>query len=175
MNTDFQSDLFTFREANLADLEALVKLHVASWNATYPHYFPKPTPELRKKQWEKAYLDKEGNWFCYVVENSNGEIIGFATGNDFEHEDLPFKGQLNKIHFYQSYHRLGLGRKLVSHVVQRFLNEGIHSMILFADPENPNIRFYDALQGIRLPDKQGIFQGAFGWYDLQKLAELCNR
>jgi hypothetical protein len=30
-------------------------------------------------------------------------------------------------------------------------------MILFADPQNPNIRFYERLQGEKLLDKEGIF------------------
>ncbi len=157
---------FTIREAKEDDVTALVQVHVTSWNLTYPNYHPKPTPALRTAQWIKAFEEKEDNWFCYVVVNEEHTIIGFVTGNDFHDTDLPYKGQLNKIHFLKEYHRLGLGRLLVGYVVRRFLQQGIHSMILFADPENPNIRFYDVLKGERLLDKDGVFQGAFGWKDI---------
>lgn len=59
---------------------------------------------------------------------------------------------------------------LVGQVVKRFLNHRIYSMILFADPVNPAIKFYDRLGGERLLDKEGKFQGAYGWKDLQQLA-----
>ena len=160
---------FYIREAVPSDLPALVNIHVTSWNATYPYYHPKPTHSLREQQWKKAFELKEDNWFCYVVTKENGELVGFATGNDFNDEELPYKGQLNKIHFLKDYHRLGLGRKLVTVVVNHFLNNGIHSMILFADPGNTNIAFYDWLGGERILDKDGKFQGAFGWRDIMLL------
>jgi ribosomal protein S18 acetylase RimI-like enzyme len=164
---------FRSREARESDIPELVKVHVSSWNLTYPSYFPKPSPELRTSQWKKAFTEKENDWFCFVVETENGDIAGFATGNNFNDSSLPYKGQLNKIHFYKEYHRLGLGRRLVGHVVRRFLSAGIDSMILFADPENPNIRFYDVLQGQRITDKEGKFHGAFGWNNIRLLEELC--
>ena len=160
---------FTFREAREEDLPQLVELHVTSWNATYPNYFPKPSKDLRENQWRKSFKEKEDDWFCFVVLNDQKNIVGFAIGNNFNDPDLPYKGQLNKIHFFKEYQRLGLGRKLVAKVVERLLDRGITSMILFADPENPNIRFYDVLQGERILDKDGKFQGAFGWEDIRKI------
>jgi ribosomal protein S18 acetylase RimI-like enzyme len=174
MKSGIAEERFTIREAVESDLPELVHIHVTSWNATYPYYHPKPTPQLRESQWKKAFEEKADNWFCYVVVNENGKLVGFATGNDFYDVELPYRGQLNKIHFYKEYHRLGLGRKLVGYVVRRFLSAGINSMILFADPDNPNIKFYDVLNGERLFDKEGKFNGAFGWTDLNELAQLCR-
>jgi ribosomal protein S18 acetylase RimI-like enzyme len=160
---------FLIRPASVEDLHALVNVHVTSWNLTYPDYHPKPSVELRTKQWRKAFSEPEDNWFCYLAEIRGGEIAGFATGNDFHDEKLPFNGQLNKIHILKKYHRMGIGKKLVATVVKHFLQNGIHSMILFSDPQNPNIRFYDILDGERLPDERGVFQGAFGWKNIEKL------
>jgi ribosomal protein S18 acetylase RimI-like enzyme len=165
---------FTIREANVADIKVLVDIHVISWNATYPTYFPKPTHALREHQWKKAFEEKEDNWFCYVAEEKTAGVVGFATGNDFHDNELHYEGQLNKIHFLKEYQRLGLGRILVGKVVHRFLHKGFNSMILFADPENDNIKFYDVLGGKRLLDKDGKFQGAYGWNDLQSLLENCR-
>lgn len=166
--------IFQIREAQPSDLPSLVDIYVTSWNATYPYYHPKPTHALREQQWRKAFEFKEDNWFCYVVTKQNGELVGFATGNDFHDEELPYQGQLNKIHFLKDYQQLGLGRKLVATVVKRFLQQGISSMILFADPQNPNIAFYDTLGGEKILDKEGRFHGAYGWHDLDKLLDICN-
>jgi hypothetical protein len=46
-------------------------------------------------------------------------------------------------------------------------------MILFADPDNPAIQFYEMLQGKRLLNKEGEFEGAYGWNDLNMLAKRC--
>ncbi len=164
---------FIIREANIGDLTALVTIHIISFNATYPTYHPKPTQSLREFQWKKAFEEKQDNWFCYVAEKESGGIVGFATGHDFHYEELAYEGQLDKIHFLKEYQRVGLGRILVGHVVHNFLSKGFNSMILFADPDNPNIKFYDILGGQRLMDKDGNFQGAFGWKDLKALIEKC--
>jgi ribosomal protein S18 acetylase RimI-like enzyme len=163
---------FLIREARAADLQQLVHVHITSWNATYPNYHPKPTPEIRTWQWEKRFRDKEENWFCYLAEDEHGQVAGFATGNDFFNADLPYKGELNKIHFLKSYQRLGLGRLLVAKVAERFLETGIDSMILFADPQNSNVLFYDKLGGEKLLNEKGEFQGAYGWKDLRSLIKL---
>lgn len=165
---------FTIREAVPEDLPQLVQVHVTSWNATYPFYHPKPTPELRTHQWQKAFAHREENWFCFLAQKDDGTITGFATGNDFHHHSLPYKGQLNKIHFLKPYQRLGLGRLLVGKLTERFLRNGIDSMILFADPSNPNIRFYENLGGERLLDENAVFQGAYGWMDIKPLLERCR-
>ena len=166
--------LLLYGKLYLADLPALVSIHVTSWNLTYPEYEPKPSRQLREAQWSKAFELKEDNWFCYLAQKQDGEIAGFATGNNFSDPTLIYQGQLNKIHFLKSYQRIGLGRILVGEVVNRFLKQGITSMILFADPANPAIQFYEVLGGQRLLDKDGIFQGAYGWSDLQQLAERCK-
>jgi ribosomal protein S18 acetylase RimI-like enzyme len=165
---------FIIREAKFEDLPFLVSIHVTSWNATYPTYHPKPTYTLREYQWRKAFEEREDDWFCYVAQKQGGELAGFATCNDFQDEELSYEGQLNKIHFLKEYQRIGLGRVLVGSVVSHFIRKGLNSMILFSDPANPAIKFYDDLKGERLLDKEGIFCGAFGWKDLQQLADLCS-
>lgn len=160
---------FFIREATPADLDQLVHVHVTSWNATYPNYHPKPTPEIRAVQWRNRFNGEEANWFCYVAQHGGGEIAGFATGNDFYDANLPYKGVLDKIHFLKKYQRLGLGRILVSKVAERLLKREINSMILFADPGNPNILFYERLGGERLFDEKGVFRGGYGWKNIKPL------
>jgi GNAT superfamily N-acetyltransferase len=104
-----------------------------------------------------------------VVDNGAGTLVGFATGNRYQEGDLPYAGQLNKMYLLRHYQRLGLGRRLMSVMAQRFIDTGIHSMVLFAEAANPSIKFYDALGGQRLYDDHGKFHGAYGWSDLKVL------
>lgn len=46
---------------------------------------------------------------------------------------------------------------------------GIHSIILFADLGNPTIGFYDRLGGERLVDDRGQFGGGYAWRDVRTL------
>jgi RimJ/RimL family protein N-acetyltransferase len=68
----------TFREATPEDIPALAALHVAVWNETNPGVRHKPSLEMRESQWEDAFRDEESAWFCYVIENRQGELVGFA-------------------------------------------------------------------------------------------------
>ena len=164
----------TIREATAADIPALAELHVKTWNATYPEVQKKPTYEIRERQWRNAFEVTDGSWFCFVIENQSGELVGFAKGKPYDHSDLPnFAGELNKIYLLREYQRRGLGRRLVGHVARRFLSQGIASMVLFADPQNPSCRFYEALEAERLLDDAGNFHGGYGWRDLQSLASIC--
>jgi ribosomal protein S18 acetylase RimI-like enzyme len=162
------------REATAADIPALAELHVKTWNATYPDVQKKPTYEIRERQWREAFEVTDGSWFCLVIEDQSGELVGFAKGTPYDHRDLPdFAGQLSKIYLLREYQRRGLGRRLVGHVARRFLRQGITSMVLFAEPRNPSCRFYEALGAERLLDEAGNFHGGYGWRDLRSLASIC--
>ncbi|HZO88042.1 MAG TPA: GNAT family N-acetyltransferase [Chthonomonadaceae bacterium] len=165
---------FIIREAVASDIPALARLHVETWKATYPHVPNPPTYAIRERQWREAFAVTDGSWFCFVVEERDGQLIGFAKGVPYAHSDLPeFSGELSKIYLLGEYQRQGLGRRLVGHVVRRFLRQGITSMVLFADPGNPSCAFYEALGAERLLDKAGNFRGGYGWRDLRRLASLC--
>ncbi len=114
------------------------------------------------------------SWFCFVIENENHELIGFAKGVPYNHNDLSdFSGELNKIYLLRKYQRQGLGRRLIGYVARRFLSQGISSMLLFGDAKNPSNGFYEALGAEKLFAKNGEFHGGYGWRDLQKLASIC--
>src|SRR5439155_13054843 len=117
---------------------------------------------------------KDTGWFCFVFENGNGELIGFAKGQPYAHPDqLDFSGELNKIYLLRQYHRFGVGRRLLGHVARRFLSQGVSSMLLFGEARNPSNGFYEALGAERLFSAAGEFHGDYGWRDLRKLASIC--
>jgi ribosomal protein S18 acetylase RimI-like enzyme len=164
---------FKIREARGEDIPALAALHVKTWSETYWTVLFPPTYEIRYQQWQQQFRVKNGNWFCFVVENKNLELVGFAKGKAYSHADLPeFSGELNKIYLLRKYQRIGLGRKLMGHVARRFLRQGISNMVLFGTAENPSCKFHEAMGGERLFSKNGEFHGGYCWRDLQRLAGL---
>lgn len=163
---------FTIREATAADIPALAQLHVDTFNETHTLFGRGgPTYATREWQYTKKFAETDGRWFCFVAEGPNGALVGFAIGEpgDFE----TYGGRLNKLYLLREYQRLGIGTKLVGHVVRRFLSQGIDSMMLFSEASNPTVWFYDAIEGTRILTDKGEFHGAYGWHDLRRLAARC--
>jgi len=158
------------REAVATDIPALAQLHVATWNATYsPMLMNGPPVAVRERQWREAFATQDGSWFCFVVVDSRGELVGFAKGR---RSDLPeYAGELNKIYLLREYQRMGLGRRLVGHVARRFLSQGITSMWLYGDARNPSSLVWRALGAVKTDADPG--SGNYGWRDLHQLAARC--
>ena len=69
------------REAIAADIPAVAQLHLTTWNATYASMLTRgPSVAVRERQWREAFANDDGSWFCFVVENARGELVGFAKG-----------------------------------------------------------------------------------------------
>jgi ribosomal protein S18 acetylase RimI-like enzyme len=158
-------DSIVFRDAAAADIPALAELHVTTWNATYR---TKRGPTIATRTWQlnEAFKKEQRRDFILVLEDRNGRLIGFTWGRPHDGE---FPGQLSKIYLRWEYHRLGLGRRMMSETARRFLDRGIQSFILFADLGNPTLGFYDRMGGERLLDDRGQFAGAYAWRDVRTL------
>jgi len=165
----------TFRDATAEDLDTLVDLHVRLWAKTYPDYSPMPTDRIRRVQWERAFQARAAGdpeaWFCAVIAEENGRAIGFSKGIVADHAE--FDAELSKIYLEWSHHGRGIGRRLMGETVARMLEEGFGSMILFADPGNRHIGFYERMGGEVLEGEGGGISVLFGWRDLRGLRDLC--
>jgi len=167
-----RSSSFKIRDARAEDINALAALHVKTWRETYWTTLSPPIYEIRLRQWQQLFKENDGSWFCLVVENKNGDLVGFAKGNAYKHSDLPeFSGELNKIYLLRQYQRVGLGRRLIAEVARRFLLQGISNMVLFGTPSNPSCKFHDAMGGEKLLGKNDEFHGGYCWRDLRELAK----
>lgn len=158
-------DSVIFRDATVADIPALAELHVTTWNATY-NTSRGPSVATRTWQWNEVFAKPDRRDFVLVLENRDGQLIGFTWGKPGDGE---FAGHLSKIYLRWEYHGLGLGRRMMAETARRFLERGIDSFILFAELSNPTLGFYDRLGGERLLDDRGQFSGAYGWRDVKKL------
>jgi len=167
---------FVIREAVEAEIPALARLHVATWNQTYPGVPSPPSVALRERQWREAFAAADGSWFfCYVVEAPDGELAGFAKGIRYTEPEPPgYDGELSKIYVLRAYHGLGMGRRLLGRVARRFLEQGITSMLVFGEDGNRSCSFYAAMGGEKLRAADGTPAACnYGWRDLRVLASIC--
>jgi GNAT superfamily N-acetyltransferase len=166
---------FHLRVAQQADIPALATLHVTTFNETHRGGRPGgPSYELRERQWREAFDRQDGSWFCYVIEDDRGELVGFAKGTPHDGGIPGYAGELNKIYLLQRVQRQGLGRLLLCAVARRFLERGVTSMLLFGDAANPSNGFYEAFGAERLYGDRGDFNGGYGWPDLGTLTAHCD-
>ena len=163
---------FNIRPATLADVPAIAKVHVEAYIETHRVSAARaPKYPLRLMQWSSAFIKGGGRWFCFVIENDGGEIVGFAKGN------LPEDGAdglLNKIYILRKYHGIGLGRWLLLLIADEFLKQGITEMHLFGEADNPSNGFYERMGAEKTFAENGEFHGGYRWNDLNALAALAH-
>lgn len=159
------------RKATVDDTAAVARLHVVTFNQAHaPDTQDGPPFEVREYQWRKILAKQDPMDFCLVVEDTSGELIGFARG--VRHKDDPnFQGALNKIYVLEEHHREGHGRCLLGAVAREFQRLGINSMLLFGDAHSDANSFHEHFGGERLYNKSGGFDGSYGWRDLGSLAK----
>lgn len=167
--------VFHLRDACEADIAALAQLHVQTFDETHRDGRPGgPSRELRERQWREAFERRDGSWFCYVIEDDQGELVGFAKGTPHDGGVPGYTGELNKIYLLRRVQRQGLGRRLLCAVARRFVDRGATSMLLFGDAANPSNGFYEAFGAERLYSEKGEFHGAYGWPNLIALVARCG-
>jgi ribosomal protein S18 acetylase RimI-like enzyme len=165
---------FHIRDAQPEDVAALADLHVQTFNETHRGgHGGGPSYELREQQWRKAFATRNNPWFCLVVEEEAGQLVGFAKGALHDGGLPGFVGELNKLYVLRRLHRQGIGRLLLCTVAHRFIERGITSMLLFGEATNPSNGFYEAFGAERLYSPSGEFHGGYGWRDLHLLVHQC--
>ena len=100
-------------------------------------------------------------------------MIGFTKGVFRPEHEIP--GELNKLFLGRDYQRMGLGRRLVGQVVQRFLTAEVSKMAAYVDHRNPSYGFFERLGDQWLIEPDGHVN--FSWYvwsDLPMLARHCT-
>ena len=105
---------FHIRHASSDDVPALARLHVQTFNETHRGgRTGGPSYALRERQWREAFTVTDGSWFCFVIEDDNGELVAFAKGTPHDGSVPGFAGELNKIYALQRVQRQGVGRLLL--------------------------------------------------------------
>jgi ribosomal protein S18 acetylase RimI-like enzyme len=171
----------SIRAAQLDDAAGIARVHVDSWRTTYkgiiPGEFLATLSYARQEQsWQQILNDPAQVTFVAVDEA--GTIVGFVNGGPEREGDPAYQGELYAIYVLQEAQGHGLGRRLVKELTRLLAERHFESMMLWVLASNPACRFYEALGGQVIKQKQHQIGGAsydelaYGWQDLSLLLQL---
>lgn len=140
------------REATLADVPEIAKVHVDAWRETYEGLMS------QRALTSHSYADREALWnralapgsaTCLFVAESDGEIVGFAAGGPSHSAVSGFGAELYAIYLLDRVKRRGAGRALFDAVRSRLRERAFKRMLLWVLDGNEAAAFYEAQGGAR--------------------------
>ena len=166
------------RPAELDDVAAIAKVHVATWRTAYrgllPDDFLASLDEAGyAERWRRTVADAGGR--VYVAENAKG-VIGFASGGRERAGEDGYSGELYAIYVLQEAQGHGHGRRLVQAVVRGLRELELPDMIVWVLRENAAARrFYERLGGVYVREQPitigsaSLQEVSYGWKRLGDL------
>jgi ribosomal protein S18 acetylase RimI-like enzyme len=169
------------REATLADAAGIARVHVDTWRSAYRGIVPDAvldelSYEQRTNFWEQV-LAPTNPTFTHVAEDLvTKQIVGFVSGGPaMDKEDTLYKGELFTLYILDAYQRQGLGKRLFYRTVERLIEMGLNSMLIWVLADNSARRFYEGLGG-QLVGRQSYEEGgvtleevSYGWPEITHL------
>lgn len=164
------------RKAILADAASIAKVQVDSWRTTYQgivseEFLSAMSYEEREQKWKNSIPEQ-----AIFVALEQGIIVGFAVGGmERSGNYSAYQGELYAIYILEEHQGKGIGKALVSAVVQRLLEQNIFSRTICALVENPACGFYEKMGGkkidtieLMISDKK-LTENVYGWEDIREL------
>jgi GNAT superfamily N-acetyltransferase len=161
--------------ATPADARAIAEVQVATWKTTYRGILTDAlldnlSVDEREPRWrERLSIVPE---VMLVARDADGRVVGFAGGGAERTGALGCDGELHAIYLLERVQRQGLGTLLVNQLVRELRSRGFTSMAVWVLARNPFRKFYDALGGKVIAEReherggQMIPEVAYSWRDL---------
>ena len=171
------------RPAQVEDAPGIARVHVDSWRTTYRGLVPDAvlanlSYQKRENMWRNGLSDSERKNYDFVAVDERGQIVGFVTGGPLRDGDLSYESELHAIYLLQEAQGQGIGRQLMLTFVERLLQSGVTSMLLWVLADNPARKFYEAMGGQAIQSQPFEIGGvelqevAYGWRDIRKVRSL---
>lgn len=172
-----QAKSILLRPANPADAAGFARVGVETWRTAYKdivadEILARLSVESGRQRWLERLEAPQPKSFTWLVEVA-GEVVGFSSGGAERDGDSLYNGEIYALYVLQGYQKMGLGRRLVEAGVQLLLANGMTNMLIWVLRENPFRRFYEALGGKYLREREIDIRGqnlpevAYGWDDLR--------
>ena len=168
------------RPATLEDAEAIERIRVETWRATYQGLLPdglidglRENPDGRRERLRAQPADQ----FSFVAEDA-GQVVAFAVGGRERSGDPAHRGEVYAIYVLPAHQGKGLGRALIRQSAHELATRGLDSLLIWVLRENTiGRRFYERLGGRAIREKPlEEFPGAadhieiaYGWSDTSPL------
>lgn len=163
------------RPAVLADVDAIARVHVESWRTTYAgivsaEFLANLSYERRAETWRNN-LESQHQSYLVVAERES-ELVGFAVGGPNRETEDEYAAELYAIYLLAGEQGQGTGRALFNAVVAELKRRGLASLLVWVLASNPARKFYEALGGQSVREKQieigdqSLTEVAYGWKTL---------
>ncbi len=166
------------RQASIGDAAGIAQVHIDTWRTSYPGIVPQDyldnlSYEIHTQHWITWLSNPQTH--AYIAEDETGQIVGFVSGGPGRDDDLQYQAELYAIYILKDYQGQGNGRSLTRTLVERLLQEGMSSMLLWTLLAGPASRFYESLGGKQVKTIRAALGGAmvdevaYGWTDIRTL------
>ncbi|GAC1347915.1 MAG: GNAT family N-acetyltransferase [Ktedonobacteraceae bacterium] len=184
---EFIGDLFMLiRRATPEAAAGIARVRVDTWRAAYRGIVPDEFLDNmsyagNESRWAERLSDVDNQVYTFVAIDESGQIFGFVSGGPNRDNDPVYKSELYAIYILPSHHGLGIGRRLTVALVEKLLETGFDSMLLWVFTDNLARRFYEALGGQLIKSSQFELNGtnidevAYGWLDIRTLLKEQKR
>lgn len=178
----------SLRRATVADAEAIAAVRVESWQTTYRGMIPDTYLDQMRIEdsflhWKQILeaLPAAGDRVCVYVAESEGYIIGFASGMLLPEPKLGMRAELTAIYLRPAWQRSGIGRRLLQKVARTLQAQGADNLLVWVISGNAIARnFYEDLGATLLHEQAFTWDGidlkevGYGWRDLSVLMASVN-
>jgi ribosomal protein S18 acetylase RimI-like enzyme len=163
------------RQAKPEDVDAIARIEVETWRATYPGMLPDRVLVGRSERrqrgaWAGLVRYRPGD--VVVVEEGDVGIVGFGNCGAQRDPTLPFAGEVYTLYVTPDAQNRGVGRQLSRALFERLLDNGKRSALIWVIRANPSRFFYEHIGGKAVLTRHIRVGGAmveavaYGWPDL---------
>ncbi len=165
------------RPATLHDAPAIAQVHVDSWLQTYTGIVPEEflanlSYERREQMWRRGLENPNWKGVMFLAEEPENQVVGFVVGGPPQEPSENFSCELWAIYLLRAFQGKGIGRQLFTRFVDQMLSRGNNSMLLWVLAENPTVKFYQHMGGVKVHQKEvemggkELLEHAYGWHTL---------
>ncbi|WP_028563737.1 GNAT family N-acetyltransferase [Paenibacillus pinihumi] len=170
------------RQAAAEDAYGIAHAHLEAWHQAYKNIIDEQTLAQMKldhriKMWEESLRNPQPDKPIYVAQDTDGSIVGFASGGPSRKPDSKCQGELYAIYLLKDFHGNKTGTRLFHHIAADLHGKGMNSLLAWVLIKNPSLAFYKKLGGAEFERGTYAIGGqvlenvAMGWPDIRDLLE----
>jgi GNAT superfamily N-acetyltransferase len=166
------------RPAVPGDTDAIARIHVDSWRATYRGILPDAVlDELSYAAYAARWalrLEEPGETLFLVAEGG-GHVRGFVSGGRERSGDNLYTGEIYSLYLDPAWLHQGIGTLLAKALALALRDRGHRSLLVWVLSANPARIFYAALgatyvrEGTLTIGEAVLSSCAYGWQDIDRL------
>jgi ribosomal protein S18 acetylase RimI-like enzyme len=172
------------RAATIADVQAIARVDVETWRATYAGILPDTVlVEMSTRQrsgfWSRFVTMHPGD--LIVAVDSRNQVLGFGSCGMQRGACLPDAGEIFSLYVEPDRQGLGIGRRLLLSLFFRLVQKGHDACVLWVLDRNPSRFFYERLGGRVISHQTMSYGGrrveacAYAWVDLHETLNSRGR